>query len=224
MLRFSGGAADPEQAETTGHVWDEDLKELNNPLPRWWLNLFVITLAFGVVYLFLYPGLGSNRMALGWTQVEQYEEEMRRADAEHGPLFAQFQGTPLAELAEDPAALRIGERLFASYCATCHGSDASGARGFPSLTDDDWLYGGEPETIETTILDGRNGVMPAWRAALGGDEGVRAVTQHVLGLAGREHDALMAAAGKSRFEQICVACHLADGTGRSRCAPRYRST
>ena len=205
----SGG----EEVETTQHVWDEDLTELNNPLPRWWVGLLYVTLAFGVLYLMLYPGLGSNSMFLGWTQLEEYEEEMARAEARYGPIFEQYLGLPLEEVAADPDALRIGERLYASYCTVCHGSDAGGVPGFPNLRDDEWQWGGEPEQIKTTILAGRTGLMPGWRDALGGDAGVEAVAAYVFSLSGRPADSSKVEAGKAKYDAVCVACHGADGAG-----------
>ena len=199
--------------ETMGHVWDEDLTELNNPLPRWWVILFYATLVFGVFYLVLYPGLGSNAMLLGWTQVKEYEAEMARAEARYGPIYEEFANLPIEQVAADPGALRIGERLFASHCAVCHGSDAGGVPGFPNLRDDAWQWGGEPEQIRTSILAGRDAVMPGWRAALGGDAGVEETTAYVLSLAGRTADAAKAAAGKEKYDALCVACHGADGSG-----------
>ncbi|MDH3713196.1 MAG: c-type cytochrome, partial [Gammaproteobacteria bacterium] len=149
-----------EQVETMGHVWDEDLEEYNNPLPKWWLNMFYMTLIFGVVYLALYPGLGSYKGMLGWTELSQYEKEMAQAEEVYGPIFAKFLERPLEQVAQDSEALQMGERLFVTYCATCHGSDARGARGFPNLRDAEWLYGNEPSTIKQTIAQGRSGVMP----------------------------------------------------------------
>ena len=176
------------EVETTKHVWDEDLTELNNPLPRWWVMLFYITLAFGVLYLMFYPGLGSNSMFLGWNQIKEYEEEMARAEERYGPIFEQYASLPIEEVAADPKALRIGERLFASYCTVCHGADAGGVPGFPNLRDDSWQWGGEPEQIRTSILAGRTGVMPGWRDALGGDAGVDETLAYVFSLSGREVD------------------------------------
>jgi cytochrome c oxidase cbb3-type subunit 3 len=198
--------------ETMGHVWDEDLAEYNNPMPGWWLNLFYLTLFWGLGYLLLYPGLGAFRGLLGWSQIEQYESELSAAEAEYGPLFAQFQQIPIAELATNDEAVKIGERLFATYCATCHGADARGARGFPDLRDDDWLYGGEPEQITATITHGRSGVMPAWGAILD-PEKVTAVSAYVEQLAGRTVDDELAAAGKAVYDVNCFACHGADGGG-----------
>jgi len=209
----TGGAKPGEQAESMGHVWDEDLEELNNPLPRWWLNMFYLTLFFGIGYLILYPGLGSFAGILGWSSAGQYDQEIDMADAKYGPLFSRYESMDLVAVAKDPEALRMGERLFVNYCAVCHGSDARGARGFPNLRDNDWLYGGAPETIEQTILNGRNGVMPSWESALGGEAGVADVTQYVLGLSGHNVDTAAAARGEQKFKTLCVACHGADGTG-----------
>ena len=201
------------EVETTQHVWDEDLTELNNPLPRWWVILFYATLAFGVLYLMVYPGLGSNAMFLGWTQVKEYEEEMARAEERYGPIFEQYAALPIEQVAADPKARRIGERLFASYCAVCHGSDAGGVRGFPNLRDDTWQWGGTPDQIRTSILAGRTAIMPGWRDALGGDAGVDETVAYTLSLSGRTVDATKATAGKEKYDALCVACHGADGTG-----------
>jgi cytochrome c oxidase cbb3-type subunit 3 len=200
-------------AKSMGHVWDEDLEELNNPLPRWWLGMFYITLVFGSIYLVLYPGLGTFSGVLGWTSTNQYEREMDLADARFGPLFEKYQAMDIAAVADDADARRMGERLFVNYCATCHGSDARGARGFPNLRDNDWLYGGSPDVIEETILNGRNGVMPAWEAALGGADGVSDMTQYVFSLSGRNVDLAAANRAAEKYQMLCVACHGADGTG-----------
>ncbi|MFV9615038.1 MAG: cytochrome-c oxidase, cbb3-type subunit III [Gammaproteobacteria bacterium] len=205
--------ADTEEGVPTGHVWDEDLEELNNPLPRWWLYMFYFTIFFAIGYLILYPGMGSFKGILGWTEVGEYEAEVAAADAEFGPLFAQFEQTPVAELAGNTAAMKAGERLFVNYCAVCHGSDARGASGFPNLRDNDWLYGGAPEQIEASIMQGRDGVMPAWEGPLGGEEGVNQAANYVMSLAGRDVDDDLAAAGKVKFDTFCVGCHMPDGTG-----------
>jgi cytochrome c oxidase cbb3-type subunit 3 len=205
--------ADTEEGVPTGHVWDEDLEELNNPLPRWWLVMFYLTIAFAIVYLILYPGMGSYKGLLGWTEVGEYEQEVEAANAEFGPLFAQFEKTPIVELAANEKAIKTGERLFVTYCAVCHGSDARGAPGFPNLRDHDWLYGGAPKQIEASIMNGRDGVMPAWETPLGGEQGVKAVAEYVMTLAGRERDKTLADAGKVKFEQFCAGCHMPDGTG-----------
>jgi len=197
----------------TGHVWDEDLEELNNPLPRWWLIMFYITIIFGVVYLILYPGMGSFKGVLGWTEIGEYEAEVAAADAEFGPLFEKFEQTPIPALASDEAAMNAGERLYVTYCSVCHGSDARGATGFPNLRDNDWLYGGSPENIVAGIMHGRAGVMPAWEAPLGGEEGVNEVATYVMSLAGRDVDSALADAGKAKYDIFCAGCHMPDGTG-----------
>lgn len=201
-----------QTTETVGHVWDEDLQEYNNPLPRWWLNLFYITLIFAVIYLVLYPGLGNYKGLLGWTQFNKYESELAKADDAYGPLFKGFSSKEIPELALDAEAMSSGARLFATYCTTCHGSDARGAKGFPNLTDQDWLYGGEPAQIKTSILDGRAGIMPAWQAALG-DDGVMQTTAYVRSLAGEAHDEALAVNGKVFYTQMCAGCHGPSGDG-----------
>jgi cytochrome c oxidase cbb3-type subunit 3 len=212
VIWMSEKRAAPSKPETMGHVWDEDLAEYNNPLPGWWLKLFYITIVFGVVYLILYPGLGIFSGVLGWTDTEQYDREMAAAQERFGPLYAKYGGTDLKALAADPEAMKTAGRLFATYCTQCHGSDARGATGFPNLRDSEWLYGGQPENIETTILNGRRGAMPAWGPVLG-DEGVQNVTAYVLSLSGRKADKGDPAAGKEKFMQLCVACHGAAATG-----------
>jgi len=201
-----------EKVKTMGHVWDEDLQELNNPLPRWWLNLFYVTLFFGVGYLALYPGLGTYRGLLGWTETGQYDREIAAADKQYGPLYEKYSKQDLQVLATDREALKTGERLFVNYCSSCHGSDAGGGPGFPNLRDDDWLYGGDPQTIQTTIMNGRQAAMPAWGAVLGPD-GVSNVAEYVLSLSGRGTDTAAVAAGKEKFQQLCVACHGPEGKG-----------
>lgn len=207
-----GKTGEAAMGEVTGHTWDEDLQEYNNPLPRWWLWMFYITILFALGYLALYPGLGKYAGALGWSQENQYEQEMQAADSKYSPIFKRYANQDLATLSHDPEALKVGQRLFLNYCATCHGSDAGGAPGFPNLTDNDWLYGGAPDTIKTTILDGRNGAMPPFGPVLG-EQGVNEVAAYVMSLSGREVDAQLAAAGKPKFEAMCAACHTPNGTG-----------
>ena len=202
-----------EKPGTTGHVWDEDLQEWHNPLPRWWMWLFYITIVFAFVYLILYPGLGSYGGYLGWSSQGQYRDEQKEAQAVFGPVIDRFLKQEVTAVAADPEAREIGQRLFLNYCAQCHGSDAGGSRGYPNLRDSDWLYGGTPEAIRTTLINGRNGVMPALGAALGGGEEVRDVVHHVLSLAGRTHDGLRAQRGKPKFASTCAACHGPDGKG-----------
>jgi cytochrome c oxidase cbb3-type subunit 3 len=201
------------ETDTSGHTWDEDLTEYNNPLPRWWAWLFYLTIAFSLGYLVLYPGLGSYSGTLGWSQLKQLEDETRVADARFGPLYEKFTAQDVAALAKSPEALAIGQKLFLNHCSQCHASDGGGSRGFPNLTDRDWLWSGTPEAIKTSITDGRTGVMPPMGAAVGGDEGARDVAHYVFSLAGRTHDTQRASRGKALFQQACIACHGADGKG-----------
>ena len=206
-------AAKGEQVDTTGHVWDGDLAEWNNPLPRWWMWMFYITIVFSLFYLALYPGLGNFAGVLGWSSQGQYDNEQKEAAALYGPLFTKYLDQDLKLVAANPAATEMGQRLFLINCAQCHGSDARGGKGFPNLTDNDWLYGGEPEVIKTSIANGRNGVMPPLGAAVGGADAVKDVANYVLSLSGRTHDELRAARGKTKFNTICIACHGPDGKG-----------
>lgn len=204
--------ATTKKADTTGHVWDEDLTELNTPMPRWWMWLFYITIVFALAYLFLYPGLGSYAGKLGWKSNAAYQEELRKADAEYGPLFNKYLEQDLKLVAADPQAHRMGERLFLTYCSQCHGSDARGSKGFPNLTDNDWLFGGDPETIKTTILHGRHGVMPPMGAALGSDNDVENVANYVRSLSGLTTDPVKVVLGKPKFA-ACAGCHGSNGAG-----------
>jgi cytochrome c oxidase cbb3-type subunit III len=199
--------------ETTGHVWDEDLRELNNPLPRWWLWLFILTVVFGIGYLLVYPGLGNYVGTAGWSSQKQYQEQTVAAEAVLARTLAPFERQDVEALARNPDALRIGRNLFMNNCAACHGSDARGAPGFPNLTDKDWLFGGTPEAIVQTISFGRTSVMPAWRDILGGDAGVEDALAYVLSLSGRQGTSGNVENGRARFAATCVACHGADGRG-----------
>ena len=199
---------------TTGHVWDEDLRELNNPMPKWWMGLFVITVVFGLAYLAAYPGLGGFGGKLDWSQTGAYEKEMAKAKADLEPMYAKFTSMPTEEMAKDPQAMAIGERLFMNNCAQCHGSDARGSKSFPNLADGDWLHGGTPDKIKETITNGRIGVMPPMAAAVGTADDVRNVAHYVLSLSGSPHDAVKASQGKSKFV-ACAACHSMDGKGNT---------
>ncbi len=197
---------------TTGHVWDEDLGEYNNPLPRWWMWLFYLTIVFGLGYLVLYPGLGRLPGVLGWTSAGAYASERKELDDKLQPLYAKYLAMDIKDIAVDPQAHAMGERLFLNNCAQCHGSDAGGSKGFPNLRDRDWLYGGEPQAIKDSITNGRNGIMPPFGAALG-EEGVKNVAAYVRSLSGLPHDDLRAQQGKLLFVQNCTACHGAEGKG-----------
>lgn len=199
---------------TTGHVWDEDLRELNNPLPKWWVYLFVLTVVFSLVYGLLYPMFGRYPGLLNWTSSGQHTAEVQRHQAAIAPLYAKYRDTPAPQLAGDASAMAIGERLFMNQCAQCHGSDARGSRGFPNLSDGDWLHGGDAAAIEASITQGRHGVMPPMAAAVGTTEDVRNVAHHVLSLSGSPHDRVRAAQGRTKFA-ACAACHGMDGKGNT---------
>jgi cytochrome c oxidase cbb3-type subunit 3 len=197
--------------ETTGHEHD-GIQELDNPLPMWWVYMFVITVVFAFGYLVYYPGLGNIKGVGDWTSIGQWQQQVDRHEERFAPLFARLAAMSPAEMAADRSAMQVGRRLFLNNCATCHGTAAQGGIGFPNLTDSEWLYGRSYPTILQTILNGRMAVMPPWGAALG-DEGVQNVTQYVLKLAGRDHDEAAAAKGKAQYDIMCVACHGADGHG-----------
>lgn len=197
---------------TTGHVWDGDLRELNNPLPRWWMGLFVITIVFAALYLTLYPGLGTNPGTLKWSSAGQLDAEQAKAKVAMQPVYARFANMPVETLAADSQAMGIGERLFLNNCAVCHGSDAKGSKGFPNLSDNDWLYGGTHDKIIETITNGRQGTMPPMAAALGTPEDAKNVANYVLSLSGSPHNSIAAQLGKAKFG-LCAACHGADGKG-----------
>jgi cytochrome c oxidase cbb3-type subunit 3 len=202
-----------EGVGTTGHVWDGDLAEYNNPLPRWWMWLFYLTIVFSLGYLVLYPGLGTLPGVLGWTATGAYTREVKAFDASIAPLYAKYGAMDVKQVAADREARAMGERLFLNYCAQCHGSDAGGSKGFPSLRDGDWLYGGDPQAIRESIRNGRNGVMPPLGAALG--ENAKDVAHYVRTLSGLPADSLRAQLGKPHFMQTCAACHGPEGKGNT---------
>ncbi|CAH0539855.1 cytochrome-c oxidase, cbb3-type subunit III [Vibrio marisflavi] len=241
LLRWcSKNHSDAKEGEDMGHEYD-GIRELNNPLPKWWSYLFVCTLIFSAVYLALYPGLGSFKGLLDWTssdqnvrsiaeskasvanaqsekRLDQYAKELDDANKYFGEEFQQLayakDGTtllPLPEIAKNPNAVKVGQRIFLQNCSQCHGADARGQKGFPNLTDGAWLYGGEPKAIIETIRNGRVGQMPSWKEAMG-EEGVQEVVSYTLSLSGRSVNAREAAAGKKRFV-VCAACHGTDGKG-----------
>ena len=215
LLWFSGKTKTMSTADnTTGHVWDGDLREMNNPLPRWWVWLFVMTVLFAVFYLVMYPGLGSNPGQLGWTSTGQHAAEMDKGQKEVAPLYAKFAAMKVEDVSRDPQAMGIGERLFMNNCAQCHGSDARGGKGYPNLTDSDWLHGGTPEAITETLTKGRIGNMPPMAAAVGTADDVKNVANYVLSLSGSPNDALRASLGKAKFG-VCAACHGLDGKGNT---------
>jgi len=215
LLRWTKGISnrDEENATgSTGHVWDEDLVELNNPLPRWWLQLFYITIAFAFIYLALFGGLGNIPGVLDWSQEGQYEAEVKAATEAQEAIFVRYRQLDNDALIADAEANATGQRLFANSCAMCHGSDGRGARSFPDLTDDDWLYGGSFETVMQSIVGGRAGLMPVMVGGLD-DAAINDLVVYVQSMSGMKVDAEMAGKGKVHFDSLCVACHGADGSG-----------
>ena len=219
LLATRKGQRHESTEETVGHSYD-GIEEYDNPLPRWWFMLFIATVVFALGYLVLYPGLGNWKGILpgyedGWTQEKEWQREMDRANEQYGPLYAKFASMPVEEVAQDPQALKMGGRLFASNCSVCHGSDAKGAYGFPNLTDHEWLWGGEPETIKTSIMEGRQATMPGWVNVIG-EDGIRHVAGYVLSLSGRETPEginVDIEQGQQIFASTCVACHGPEGKG-----------
>lgn len=202
--------SDEEIEASEHHVWDEDIRELNNPLPMWWLWLFVLTLVWGAAYFVLYPSLGNFSGVLGWSQEQQYEEQMAAAEERYGPVFAEFGAMPVEDLVGNERAMRIGSSLYANYCSQCHGANALGAPGFPNLADDTWNWGGSPQQIEQSILQGRNGIMPALGAALQGEQGINEMVIYVRNMA---DGPVTSSPAHGRYMSLCIGCHGADGSG-----------
>ena len=205
--------------EDTSHVWDGDLTEYNKPLPRWWSNMFYLTIVFAIGYLVWYPGFGNFAGYGKWTSQVEHDRDAAKATATLEKTFAPYQGQSIDALARDPQAVRLGSSIFGNTCATCHGSSGKGAIGYPNLTDDVWHWGGSPEQVLQSVLDGREGVMPPWGKILegmGGADATDYVIAHVRALGERGGDArgdFAAARGKALYEGVCVACHGKDGKG-----------
>lgn len=214
------GSATHAAGQTTGHVWDETLEEYSNPLPNWWRWLFYITIVFGLFYLVMYPGLGTYQGQFSWSSVGQYGGEMKKADEQYGPIFKKFQSQDILTVAANKDAKEMGQRLFLTYCSQCHGSDAKGAKGFPNLTDSDWLFGGTPEQIKESITKGRDAMMPAkgLKPDLNGDQ-IKDLAAYVRSLSGLSSDSVRAQRGKELFAPACGACHGPDGKGMLGLAP-----
>ena len=208
-----GEPSQDDQISSTGHTFD-GIEEYDNPLPRWWFYLFIVTIIFAAVYLALYPGLGNYKGYFGWTQESAWEQEQNSAAEKYDPIVDAYAQQSIEELQSNQKALLSGQRVFANNCSICHGSAATGSRGFPNLTDADWLYGSDPDAIKTSIMHGRNGQMPPWGAVLGAD-GVEATAAYILSLSGRETDASKATAGKAHYSTTCIACHGMDGKGNT---------
>ena len=219
LLYFAGKAtvvAHPDKAadDTTGHVWDENLREYNNPLPLWWLWLFILTIVFSLVYLAVFPGLGSFPGLLKWSQTREHQQDVTQLRTEVAPLYAAFSAQPVEALAKNPQALAVGERLFMNHCSQCHGSDGGGSKGFPNLTNTNaaWLGARTAEHIVQTVTQGRTGLMPPMAAAVGGEAGMSEVAHYVLSLSGSPHNDIKAFSGKKLYS-ACAACHGVNGKG-----------
>jgi cytochrome c oxidase cbb3-type subunit 3 len=220
VFLWTQSSAKHVEGETTGHVWDGDLQEFSNPLPSWWRWLFYITIVFSLFYLAMYPGLGTYQGQFGWSSTGQYDGEMKKADDQYGPIYKKFQSQDIMTVAANSEAKEMGQRLFLTYCSQCHGSDAKGARGFPNLTDNDWLFGGTPAQIKESIQKGRDAMMPAKgvKPDLNGDQ-IKDLASYVKSLSGLASDSIRAQRGKELFGPACSACHGPDGKGMVGVAP-----
>jgi len=214
-----------EEDGTTGHVYD-GIREYDKPMPRWWLTIFWLSIVWGLGYFAAYPSLGNwegflriqhqDGSVTPWTSANEMQNEFDRNNTKFLNEYKQRFGTmTVAEMSDDPRAIKMGQRLFLQNCAVCHGSAAKGAVGFPNLTDNDWLYGGKPENIVETLHKGRKGGMPAWKDKLG-EDGVKATAEYVMSLSGRGNlNGALLEEGQKLFKANCVACHGADGKGNT---------
>jgi len=215
LIHWAGkqGPQNKEDEDLVGHCWDGDIEEWNNPAPKWWLYLYFGTIVWAIGYVIVYPGIGAFEGLLGWSAQGQYEEEMQAASDRYEPIYARFAEMNFDVLSQDPDAQELGKSLFASYCTTCHGSDARGATGYPNLTDHDWIWGDTETAITTTIRQGRNSIMPSLSAALGGDTGIDNMVNCVRSLSGLVEADAAAMTSQPMFVALCSACHSPDGTG-----------
>lgn len=202
----------PGVVEDTGHVWDGDLRELNNPVPRWWTFMYIIMCVVGLGYLVLYPGLGAYQGVLGYTTAVEVKDDQSKLNEEVKPVYARFAAMDIPTIAADPDARVIGQRLFLNNCAQCHGSDARGAASFPNLAQGDSMYGRTPEALHTSIAKGRNGVMPPMRANIN-PKSAGEIAQYVRSMSGLAHDQIRVIPGKREYLNNCAACHGVDGKG-----------
>ena len=215
LISWAGkqGPQNKEDEDLVGHVWDGDLEEWNNPAPKWWLYLYFITIAWAVGYMIVYPGIGAFEGLFGWSQEGQYEQEMQAAEARYEPIYERFAAMEFDDLVQDDDALALGRSLFASYCTTCHGSDARGAPGYPNLTDGDWQWGGTEQDIISSITNGRNAIMTPWAPMLGSDEAVENMVTYVQSLSGIVDVSEVEDSARTQFTTFCAACHMPTGTG-----------
>lgn len=220
----------PGDPETTGHSWD-GIEEFNNPLPRWWVWVFYATIVWGIGYSIAYPAWPLVNKAtagiFGFSTRAQVAEEIAAAEAANAEINAKLASVELTEISDDPDlngyAVSAGGAVFRTWCAQCHGSGAAGAKGYPNLLDDDWLWGGDIEAIHTTVThgirneedpDARYSEMPAFgRDGLLEREQIEQVVNYVMSLSGEPHDASMVEEGAVVFEDNCVSCHMEGGVG-----------
>lgn len=195
----------------TGHEWD-GITEYNYPVPGWWTVMYLGLCVVGLGIMFLYPALGSNPGKVGYTSAKEVAVEHAAYLESLKPVYAKYEGQSIEQLAANPDARKLGERLFLNNCAQCHGSDAKGSPDFPNLTDNDWLYGGAPETILQSITEGRHGIMAPLAAVLSQEE-ANQVAHYVRSLSGLSSDPTLVPLGEAKFKQVCFACHGADGKG-----------
>ena len=207
----------PEDAKDTGHVWD-GIRELTNPIPRWWMISFHISWIWCILYILLYPSIplidGSTKGLLGWTQVKELKEAVAENDAIKAPYMKKLSAMNAKEIMADAEMRNFAESaakaVFGDNCAACHGAGGQGAEGlFPALADDDWIFGGDLETITETITDGRMGNMPAHTGEVS-DADINALADFVVALP----EGKATKAGWALFEENgCTACHGADAKG-----------
>lgn len=211
LIFWSGrqGPTPSESVKDTGHVWD-GLTERNEPLPRWWLGLFILTLVYAIGYLIIYPGLGAFAGTTDWTQEKQYEAEMAAAEARYAPIFAKFASMPVDDLVVNEEALGIGRSLFSNYCIQCHGSLGYGAASFPNLTDSDYLYGESFDAMQMSILNGRNGIMPALGAVFPTESALTGMVEYVRNMPDGQD---VTAPAHNQYMTLCAACHGPTGDG-----------
>ena len=212
LYATSNKKVENDEDETTGHVWDEDLTELNNPLPRWWLWLFIGTIIFSGAYLYIYPGLGNYQGSINWSQEGQYQANQEKLVAARNKIYSSFIDKPIDQLVQDSSALKMGKKLYAMNCSQCHGSDAEGAVGFPNLADNDWNYGGDFETIKTSITEGRISQMPPFLSILQ-EDGVKQVAAYIRSFTDHNQNQRLLAQGQEKFTMLCSSCHGPDGKG-----------
>ncbi len=207
------------QVGDTGHVWDDNLRELLNEPPRWWMISFYASIAWVVVYFILYPAIplvnGYTKGIMGWTQIKEYKEDLQKIEQVRAPWENKIKGmTPAAILADSELTnytVSSAKVLFGDRCAACHGAGGAGNPGFPVLADDDWLYGGDVDAIQESIAAGRQGMMPGFKDQLSEKE-IDELTDFVMALSQGNGDSQPA--GKALFDGAgCSGCHGADGKG-----------